>query len=310
MNKKISIIIPVFNNQDSLELLHTQIVKIFKENSHIEHQIIFVDDCSNDNSREILKKINKINPKVTLIFLTNNYGQGPAVKAGFDNADGDYFVTIDADLQDPPEIILKMLKYATEDRYDLIIAARSSNENNIIRNFYSFFSHLIIKIIVNDYPKGGFNSWLMNKKFFKLYMQETNAISQADVLKIGLRRKIIFYKKLKRLYGSSQYKFTSLFNIFFNLIMDSFPNFFKKFFILGVIIFIFSVINIFVLLFNHFILENSNPKGTSAILTYISFFGGLNLLFLGMCGSYIIKIYENLNKKEKYHISKIIKNNF
>jgi glycosyltransferase involved in cell wall biosynthesis len=310
MNKKISIIIPVFNNQDSLELLHTQIVKIFKENSHIEYQIIFVDDCSNDNSREILKKINKINPKVTLIFLTNNYGQGPAVKAGFDNADGDYFVTIDADLQDPPEIILKMLKYATEDRYDLIIAARSSNENNIIRNFYSFFSHLIIKIIVNDYPKGGFNSWLMNKKFFKLYMQETNAISQADVLKIGLRRKIIFYKKLKRLYGSSQYKFTSLFNIFFNLIMDSFPNFFKKFFILGVIIFIFSVINIFVLLFNHFILENSNPKGTSAILTYISFFGGLNLLFLGMCGSYIIKIYENLNKKEKYHISKIIKNNF
>lgn len=310
MNKKISIIIPVFNNQDSLELLHTQIVKIFKENSHIEYQIIFVDDCSNDNSREILKKINKINPKVTLIFLTNNYGQGPAVKAGFDNADGDYFVTIDADLQDPPEIILKMLKYATEDRYDLIIAARSSNENNIIRNFYSFFSHLIIKIIVNDYPKGGFNSWLMNKKFFKLYMQETNAISQADVLKIGLRRKIIFYKKLKRLYGSSQYKFTSLFNIFFNLIMDGFPNFFKKFFILGVIIFIFSVINIFVLLFNHFILENSNPKGTSAILTYISFFGGLNLLFLGMCGSYIIKIYENLNKKEKYHISKIIKNNF
>jgi glycosyltransferase involved in cell wall biosynthesis len=310
MNKKISIIIPVFNNQDSLELLHTEIVKIFKENSHIEYQIIFVDDCSNDNSREILKKINKINPKVTLIFLTNNYGQGPAVKAGFDNADGDYFVTIDADLQDPPEIILKMLKYATEDRYDLIIAARSSNENNIIRNFYSFFSHLIIKIIVNDYPKGGFNSWLMNKKFFKLYMQETNAISQADVLKIGLRRKIIFYKKLKRLYGSSQYKFTSLFNIFFNLIMDSFPNFFKKFFILGVIIFIFSVINIFVLLFNHFILENSNPKGTSAILTYISFFGGLNLLFLGMCGSYIIKIYENLNKKEKYHISKIIKNNF
>ena len=310
MNKKISIIIPVFNNQDSLELLHTQIVKIFKENSHIEYQIIFVDDCSNDNSREILKKINKINPKVTLLFLTNNYGQGPAVKAGFDNADGDYFVTIDADLQDPPEIILKMLKYATEDRYDLIIAARSSNENNIIRNFYSFFSHLIIKIIVNDYPKGGFNSWLMNKKFFKLYMQETNAISQADVLKIGLRRKIIFYKKLKRLYGSSQYKFTSLFNIFFNLIMDGFPNFFKKFFILGVIIFIFSLINIFVLLFNHFILENSNPKGTSAILTYISFFGGLNLLFLGMCGSYIIKIYENLYKKEKYHISKIIKNNF
>ena len=71
MNKKISIIIPVFNNQDSLELLHTQIVKIFKENSHIEYQIIFVDDCSNDNSREILKKINKINPKVTLLFLTN-----------------------------------------------------------------------------------------------------------------------------------------------------------------------------------------------------------------------------------------------
>jgi len=310
MKKKICIIIPVFNNQDSLELLHNRIVKIFKKKPHIEYQISFVDDCSNDNSRRILERIRKINPKVTLIFLSNNYGQGPAVKAGFDNAEGDYFATIDADMQDPPEIILKMLEYATKDRYDLIIAARISNENNIIRKFYSFFSHSIIKIIIKDYPKGGFNSWLMNKKFFKIYMQETNAISQADVLKIGLRRKIIFYKKLKRLHGSSQYKFSSLFNIFFNLISESFPNFFKKFFILGIIVFIFSVINIFVLLFNHFIFENSNPKGTSAILTYISFFGGLNLLFLGMCGSYIIKIYENLNKIKKYHISKIIKNNF
>jgi hypothetical protein len=141
-------------------------------------------------------------------------------------------------------------------------------------------------------------------------MQETNAISQNDVLKIGLKRKVIFYKKLKRQHGTSQYTFSSLFNIFFNLISDSFPSFFKNFFIFGLFIFICSFINIFLLLLNHFIFQNSNPKGISAILTYVSFFGGLNLLFLGMCGSYIIRIHETLNGIKKYHISKIIKDNF
>jgi glycosyltransferase involved in cell wall biosynthesis len=310
MKKKISIIIPVFNNQDTLKELYITIIKTLKKIFYIDYRIIFVDDCSIDNSREILKNIKKIDKRVILIFLSKNYGQGIAVKAGFDNADGDYFVTIDADMQDPPEIILKMLKYAAEDKFDVIIASRNSVESNLIRNFYSIFSHLIIRMIIKDYPKSGFNCWLMNKKFFNIYMQETNAISQNDVLKIGLRRKVVFYKKLKRMHGSSQYTFSTLFDIFFNLISDSFPGFFKNFFILGVIIFICSMINIIILIFDHFIFKNSNPKGISAILTYISFFGGLNLLFLGMYGSYAIKIYETLNKIKKYHVSKIIKNNF
>jgi len=309
MKKKISIIVPVFNNQESLKLLYEKIIETVKKILPIDYRIIFVDDGSVDNSREVLKKIKKIDKRVILIFLSRNYGQAAAVKAGFDNAEGDYFVTIDADMQDPPEIISKMLKYANEDKFDVIIASRSSTENNLIRNFFSFFSHLIIRMIVRDYPANGFNSWLMNKKFFNIYMQETNAISQNDVLKIGLKRKIIFYKKTKRLHGSSQYTFSSLFNTFFNLISDGFPSFFKNFFILGVFIFVCSFINIFLLVLNHYIFQNSNPKGISAILTYISFFGGLNILFLGMCGSYIIRTYETLNGKKKYHISKIIKNN-
>jgi len=309
MKKKISIIVPVFNNQESLKLLYEKIIETVKKILPIDYRIIFVDDGSVDNSREVLKKIKKIDKRVILIFLSRNYGQAAAVKAGFDNAEGDYFVTIDADMQDPPEIISKMLKYANEDKFDVIIASRSSTENNLIRNFFSFFSHLIIRMIVRDYPANGFNSWLMKKKFFNIYMQETNAISQNDVLKIGLKRKIIFYKKTKRLHGSSQYTFSSLFNTFFNLISDGFPSFFKNFFILGVFIFVCSFINIFLLVLNHYIFQNSNPKGISAILTYISFFGGLNILFLGMCGSYIIRTYETLNGKKKYHISKIIKNN-
>jgi glycosyltransferase involved in cell wall biosynthesis len=310
MKKKISIIVPVFNNQETLKLLYEKIIETVKKILPIDYRIIFVDDGSVDNSREVLKKIKKTDKRVILIFLSKNYGQAAAVKAGFDNAVGDYFVTIDADMQDPPEIISKMLKYANEDKFDVIIASRSSTENNLIRNFCSFFSHLIIRMIVRDYPTNGFNSWLMNKKFFNIYMQETNAISQNDVLKIGLKRKVIFYKKLKRQHGTSQYTFSSLFNIFFNLISDSFPSFFKNFFIFGLFIFICSFINIFLLLLNHFIFQNSNPKGISAILTYVSFFGGLNLLFLGMCGSYIIRIHETLNGIKKYHISKIIKDNF
>jgi glycosyltransferase involved in cell wall biosynthesis len=310
MKKKISIIVPVFNNQGTLKVLYEKIIKTLKKILYIDYRIIFVDDGSVDNSREVLINIKKTNKRVILIFLSKNYGQGPAVKAGFDNADGDYFVTIDADLQDPPEIISKMLKYAAEDKFDVVIAARDSAENNLIRTFYSFFSHLIIRMIIKDYPKSGFNCWLMNKKFFNIYMHETNAISQNDVLKIGLKRKVIFYKKLKRLHGSSQYKFTSLFSVFFNLISESFPGFFRNFFILGIIIFICSIINIFILALNHFIFQNSNPKGISAILTYISFFGGLNLLFLGICGSYAVKIHDALNGNKKYHISKIIKNNF
>ena len=306
MNKKISIIIPVFNNQDSLELLHTQIVKIFKENSHIEYQIIFVDDCSNDNSREILKKINKINPKVTLIFLTNNYGQGPAVKAGFDNADGDYFVTIDADLQDPPEIILEMFNHSYDDKFDVIVAARLSSERNILRRICSFVSNLIIRASIKDYPIGGFNCWLMNKKFFDIYIKLTSGMSQIDIFKIGLKRKVIYYEKRKRLYGSSQYSFASLLSVFFDLISESANKIFKIIFISGLIIFIISILNVLIMSFNYLIWGNSNPKGTLAILAYISLFGAINILFIGIVGIYLVKIIDN--KKNKYYISEIIKN--
>jgi glycosyltransferase involved in cell wall biosynthesis len=306
MNKKISIIIPVFNNQDSLELLHNQIVKIFKENSHIEYQIIFVDDCSNDNSKEILKKINKINPKVTLIFLTNNCGQGPAVKAGFDNADGDYFVTIDADLQDPPEIILEMFNHSYNDKFDVVVAARLSSERNILRRICSFVSNLIIRASIKDYPIGGFNCWLMNKKFFDIYIKLTSGMSQIDIFKIGLKRKVIFYEKRKRLYGSSQYSFASLLSVFFDLISESANKIFKIIFISGLIIFIISILNVLIMSFNYLIWGNSNPKGTLAILAYISLFGAINILFIGIVGIYLVKIIDN--KKNKYYISEIIKN--
>jgi glycosyltransferase involved in cell wall biosynthesis len=308
MKKKICLTIPTFNNENSIEELYNRLKETLKKTEDLDYEFIFVDDGSSDNSRVILKKICKSDPNVTAIFLSNNFGQAAALCAGFDNSKGDYFGTLDADLEDPPEIFHDMVNLLIENKFDIIIAERISTKASFFRKITSKLTYFIFKISFGNAPKNGFNVWLMNKKMFTQFSRVTNGFVQYDIYELGFRRKIIAYERQQSKNIEYKHNILRLFAAFFEITIKSSEIFFKYIFIVGFFIFLLSIANIFYIIFEYLNNPEKNPKGFYAILIYVSFFGSLNLLFLGIIGNYLLKIIKNNSKHNKYYIEEIINN--
>jgi dolichol-phosphate mannosyltransferase len=308
MKKKICLTIPIFNNQNSIEQLYNRLKENLKKTNEIDYKFIFVDDDSSDNSRTIIKEICKSDPNVTAIFLSKNFGQAAALCAGFHNSNGDYFGTIDGDLEDPPEIVNDMINHLKDDKFDIIIAERITTKVNIFRKITSKIANFIFRISFRDAPKNGFNVWLMNKKMFAEFSKITNGYPQSEIYELGFKKKIISYERQKSKNIKSNQNILKLFTNFFEMIIGTSGIFFKYIFIIGVFIFLFSVVNFLYMLFEYLNGSRNNFNGLYALLTYISFFGSLNLLFLGIIGNYLLKIIKDYSKTNKYYINEIINN--
>jgi glycosyltransferase involved in cell wall biosynthesis len=308
MKKKICLTIPIFNNQNSIELLYNRLKESIKKTKEFDYKFIFVDDYSSDNSRAIIKEICEFDPNVTAIFLSKNFGQAAALCAGFDNSNGDYFGTIDGDLEDPPEIVHDMMGHLKDDKFDIIIAERITTKVNFFRKITSRLTNFLFRISFRDAPKNGFNVWLMNKKMFKEFHKITNGYTQPEIYELGFRKKIINYERQRSYNRDSQQSILKLFNNFFAMIINSSEIFFKLIFIFSFVIFIYSIGNIIFMIFEYLYYPEKNPRGLLAILTYITFFGSLTLLFLGIIGNYLLNLIKNNSRKSKYYINDIINN--
>jgi hypothetical protein len=205
---------------------------------------------------------------------------------------------MDADLQDPPSFLKKMYHELINNKNDLVIAARSKTSENLYRKFFSFLFHKIIRVTLKDYPEKGFNFWMCNKKFYKnlLKIVSPTASIQSDVLKIGFKKKIIFYERKKRK-SESQNSFFKLLNSFLEFYFNSSYWLVRLFMFAGIFSFILSIIYIFTILYAY--LNNSTPFiGWSPIIILILIFGSLNLIFTGIVGEYLINFIKIYNKKE------------
>jgi glycosyltransferase involved in cell wall biosynthesis len=215
--KKISIIIPVFNNADTIYLLYCKLLNISNilKKKKINIEIIFVEDGSLDNSFVELVKIKKNNKKIKIIKLAKNYGSQSAILIGLKKAKGNASCVITADLEDNPDLILKMVnKWILGEKF--IIYSRYKKEIS-----FSSIYHLLVKKIINQkYPLGGFDIFLLDKKYFKfLNFKEKNPIIALMLISIKKNPIILKYKKNKRLYGKSQWtlrkKIIHVFNSFY-----------------------------------------------------------------------------------------------
>lgn len=302
--KKLSIIIPVFNNSDTLYQLYYTLIKILKKIYNIDYKIIFVDDGSTDGSINILRKLSKINKKICLVILSKNFGQPTAVEAGIKQLNCDYACIIDADLQDPPKIILDMYKYIQ--KFDIVIAARNNFAGSIIRKIFSYLTYLLIRQSNPEIPKYGFNSIMFNKNVIMKLKEFTKGYINLEIYKIGFNKKIIYYTRNERKTSKSQYNLSKLIEIFLNYCHEAMYNFFKKILFFSFIIFIFSALNIIFIIFQHFFFGEPMIKGIRTIATYILFFGSFNLFLISIIGTNISKLVENSQKSNNYYVEKII----
>jgi len=300
-----SIVVPVYNSQDTLEPLFVRIDKVFKELKKT-FEIIFVEDGGGDNSWGVIKELKAKYPEcIKGIRLSRNHGQHNAVFCGFAHCTGDIIITIDDDLQIPPEEIPKLISYYEQYRPDMVYGFYRKKQHSAMRNFGSSFIKKTSKLLKKA-PGEGSSFRLMKKQLVGHVLNHSQEFVYIDELLLWYTGNIGFVEveHLKREYQTSGYTTFKLFSLFFKLTITytAYP---LKIMIYGGFIssfmtFLLGLYYIFRKAFFHV------PLGYTSIIVTVLFSSSLIILSLGIIGEYILKIYKVQNKKPAYTISEMI----
>ncbi len=299
-----SIVIPVYNSEKGLPELYNRLTEVLK-NIKLDYEMIFVDDDSLDNSWQILKNLREKDKKVKIIQHTRNYGQHLALMCGFRHSKGKYVITMDDDLQHPPEEILKLIHTIKEDEYyDIIIGVPLKKQHNFIRNFFSNIanrlnSHFFDK--PKDLHMGSFRIIKRNIIGIILNFSNPNFVLGPSLLKITKRIKNIDVEHNKRKYGKSQYNLSKLIRMGFdNVLMNStLP--LRIISIFGIIVaFVSFGYGSYIIL--KWIFDTISVPGWTSIILALLFFSGLLLISMGIIGEYLIRIIRATNQNFQYFI--------
>lgn len=304
MRKKlISIIIPVYRNEGSINPTYINLKAVLEDVSDTyEYEIIFINDGSDDNSLDKLLSIKKIDSHVKVIDFVRNFGQVSAIHAGFEDAKGDMLVSISADMQDPPTLILDMLK-KWEEGYKVVACSRVDREDDLISILTSKIFYRLMKVSVPKMPAGGFDYFLLDKTVYKniIGLNERNSFLQGDILWFGYEPYFIEYKRLKRNLGRTQWTIGKKIKYFIDgLINTSYlPIRFMSF--IGLITSIMGLmysITVFLI----WLFKGTPFKGYAPIMMVLLITSGLIMVMLGVIGEYLWRTYDEVRKRQKYII--------
>lgn len=206
--EKISIVVPVFRNEATLETLYQIVSNVFIGLPKLDLELLFVDDGSDDGSFEIIQQLSEIDSRVRYLSFDKNYGQVAAIVAGLRSCNGDAAIVMSADLQDPPEMILEMIR-TWEGGSVITISHRKSREDRFVDKFFSAVFYGTMKLIYPLIPKGGFDFFLLDR----LALTKFNSIDkgvrfiQGDVINLNMPIVFLPYQRLERKAGKSQWTF-------------------------------------------------------------------------------------------------------
>lgn len=304
---KVSIVIPVYRNEKSLQKTYAQIKNLFQDKlaSYIL-EIIFVNDGSDDGSLEILKQLHSEDKRVKIISFTRNFGQVHAVTAGYQYASGDLISTISADLQDPVELIASMVEKCAQGS-DVVICYRIKRNDDFLSKLFSKIAYSILKVTVPKMPTGGFDYVMLKRRAMdtiNMFGSKTR-FYPSDILWCGYQVSMIAYERRKREGGISQYTFWKKFKVFLDAILDT------SYLPIRVISFAGALLSLSGFLYTLLVLlawfNDKTPfSGYAPIIISILVVGGLNIILLGVIGEYIWRIYEEVRKKPSYVIDEVI----
>ena len=302
--KSVAIVVPVYNEEDNIEHFAASASKVMDALSY-EYEILFVDDGSKDKSREILLKLERENPHISAIFLARNFGHQLALTCGLDHADADAVITMDGDMQHPPELIPKLISM-WEDGYEVVQTIRETTEGvSFFKKTTSKYYYSLLNAI-SDVPiqPGGSDFRLMDRKVveaFRLYPKHARFI-RGMIGAMGFRQAKLSFVAPPRFAGVSKFSIRKMAHFAMDGILaySSVP--LRWAFYMG----IFSGFCSLILLIHVFYetwLGNA-VAGWATITVCILFFGGMQMVFLGIIGEYIGRIFEETKRRPLYLIGK------
>ncbi|MBK9792501.1 MAG: glycosyltransferase family 2 protein [Sphingobacteriales bacterium] len=297
----ISVVIPVFNEESNLPVLYERLVNSVTAISN-DYELIFVNDGSKDNSLNIIKELSLKNAQVKYIDFSKNFGHQLAVFAGLENAKGDTIVIIDADLQDPPELI-KELYNKMKEGYDVVYAQREQRVGEswhklmTAKLFYRFINRLSEVSIPLD--TGDFR--IISKKINDIIvsMPERNKFLRGQIAWAGFNQTFVSYNREERYAGKTNYSYSKMFSFAFDGI-TAFSNLPLRLatylgFAVSLISFFFILYTLYQKYFKHDVVQ-----GWSSLMVSILFIGGVQLICLGIIGEYLGRIMDNVKQRPLY----------
>lgn len=301
--EKISIVVPCYNEEESLPIFYQEITKIAKEMKKVDFEFLFINDGSKDNTLNILKELSKKDERVRFISFSRNFGKEGGMYAGLENATGDYIAIMDADMQDPPEMIKIMYHDIKEQGYDCVALCSPKHKNyGILRRFLTSCWYKIIgKISSTPQVPGAREFRLMKRKMVNaiLSMKEYNRYSKGIFSFVGFNTKWIEYEAPDRVAGKSKYSIIKLFKYAFEgiLAFSTTPLVISA--IIGIIFCLIAFIAIIVIIIKTLIFGDP-VGGWPSLACMIIFVSGVQLFFLGVIGMYMSKLYLEVKKRPIY----------
>lgn len=300
--KKITILIPCYNEEASLPLLYEALQSLMGECPNYEWELLFVNDGSRDNTLQIIKQLRANDSRVCYIDLSRNFGKEAAMLAGFDYATGDCMVIIDADLQHPPTLIPQMIALWEEGYDDVYAKRRDRGEESWLRKrlsllFYRLLQHTTrIEILPNV---GDFR--LLDRRCIDVLRQlrETERYTKGMFCWIGFKKKEILFDQCDRVAGQSSWKLSSLFNLAIEGITSFTTSPLRISTILGFFISVFAFLYMVFVIIKTFI-YGEDVQGFPTLIITILFLGGIQLISIGIIGEYIGRIFNETKNRPVY----------
>ena len=303
--KKISIIIPAYNEEEALPALMERITKFADDTKDYDFEFLFVNDGSKDRTIELIKEYREKDKRVCYVDFARNFGKETAMKAGIDYATGDAVVFLDADLQDPPEVITEMIKY-WEEGYDDVYAQRNSRKGETwMKKFTSKMYYKVLQDLTNvpiQKDTGDFR--LLDRRCVNALkvMKESQRNSKSMFSWIGYKKKAIFYDRDPRVAGKTKWNYSKL----INLAIDGITSFTTS----PLRISTFIAIPTFLVLFVYFVyviaksfIVHQPIQAFQATILLILFFSGIQIMLFGIVGEYLGRIFNETKNRPLYLVN-------
>ena len=302
--KKISIIIPAYNEEDSLPYLYERLTKLIDDIKNYEFEILFVNDGSKDKTLEIIKEYRKKDNRFAYVNLSRNFGKEIAMIAGLDYAKGDAVVFMDADLQDPPELLPELIKY-WEEGYDDVYARRKTRDGEtFLKKFTSKMYYRVLQKLTNiQIQKDTGDFRLLDRRCVNALkkLRESQRCSKSMFSWIGYKKKEVLFDREPRVAGKTKWNYKKL----IDLAIDGITSFTTSPLRLSTYLTIPTFITLAVY-FIYVIVKsctiNEPIQAFQAIILINLFFFGIIILLIGIIGEYLGRIFNETKNRPLYFI--------
>lgn len=302
---ELSVVIPVFNEEDNLRELYSRLSAVLPAAGG-SYEIIFVDDGSHDASLPLLRSFANADPRVRAVELARNFGHQIAISAGLDHARGDGVIVMDADLQDPPEVLPEFIGKWREG-HDVVYAIREGRKENMLkRAAYAAFYRILQRVANIEIPLDAGDFCIMDRRVVDLLvgMPERNRFVRGIRSWVGLDQVGLAYERHARHAGRPKFTFTRL----MYLALDGLVSFsyvpLRVITMLGLAV---SLMSIVLALFYAIkkLTVGLNPPGFATLVVAIFFLAGMQLITIGVIGEYVGRIFEEVKRRPLYIVRRV-----